>query len=55
MFYCLFTPPSRQLSHTTSGKHPDEVAKLSLMVEDYIDGENIIVEYNLNDMFGDQD
>jgi hypothetical protein len=40
---------------TTSGKILDEAAKLSLMVEDYIDGENIIIEYNLNDVFGNQD
>jgi hypothetical protein len=40
---------------TTSGKHPDEVAKPSLTIKNYIDGENMIIEYNLNDMFGDQD
>jgi hypothetical protein len=39
---------------TTSGKRPDEDAKPSLMVDDYIDGENMIVEYNSNDVFGDQ-
>jgi hypothetical protein len=39
----------------TSGKSPDEAAKPSLMVEDYIDGENMIVEYNPNDVFEDQD
>jgi hypothetical protein len=39
---------------TTSGKCPDEVAKPSLTVKDYIDGENMIVEYNPNDVFGDQ-
>jgi hypothetical protein len=39
---------------TTSGKRPDEVAKPSLTVEDYIDKENMIVEYNLNDMLGDK-
>jgi hypothetical protein len=40
---------------TTSGKCSDEAAKPSLTVEDYIDGENMIVEYNLNGVFGDQD
>jgi hypothetical protein len=40
---------------TTSSKHPDEAAKPSLTIKYYIDGENMIVEYNLNDMFGDQD
>jgi hypothetical protein len=40
---------------TTSGKHPDEAAKPNLTVEDYIDRENVIIEYNLNDVFGDQD
>jgi hypothetical protein len=40
---------------TTSGKRPDEAAKPSLMVEDYIDGENMIIEYNPNNVFGDQD
>jgi hypothetical protein len=37
------------------GNYPDEATKPRLTVEDYIDGENMIVEYNLNDMFGDQD
>jgi hypothetical protein len=40
---------------TTSGKCPDEATKSSLKVEDYINGENMIVEYNLNDVFGNQD
>jgi hypothetical protein len=40
---------------TTSDKRPDEAAKPSLIVKDYIDGENMIIEYNLNDVFGDQD
>jgi hypothetical protein len=39
----------------TSGKHPDEAAKPSLSTDDYINGENMIVEYNSNDMFGDQE
>jgi hypothetical protein len=39
---------------TTSGKRPDEAAKPSLSTDDYIDGENMIIEYNPNDMFGDQ-
>jgi hypothetical protein len=38
---------------TTSGKIPDEAEKSSLMIKDYIDGENMIIEYNRNDMFGD--
>jgi hypothetical protein len=38
---------------TTSSKRPDEDAKPSLSTDDYIDGENMIVEYNSNDMFGD--
>jgi hypothetical protein len=32
---------------------PDEAAKPT--TNDYIDGENMIVEYNSNDMFGDQE
>jgi hypothetical protein len=40
---------------TTSGMHPDEVAKPSLTIDDYIDGENMIIEYNSNNMFGDQE
>jgi hypothetical protein len=40
---------------TTSGKRPDEAAKPSPSTDDYIDGENMIVEYNSNDMFGDQE
>jgi hypothetical protein len=40
---------------TTLGKIHDEVEKLSLMIEDYIDRENMIVEYNLIDVFVDQD
>jgi hypothetical protein len=40
---------------TTSSKRPDEAAKPSLTVENYIDRENMIVEYNSNDVFGDQD
>jgi hypothetical protein len=40
---------------TTSSKCPDEAAKTSLIVKDYIDGENMIIEYNSNDVFGDQD
>jgi hypothetical protein len=40
---------------TTSGKRPDETAKPSPSTDDYIDGENMIVEYNSNDMFGDQE
>jgi hypothetical protein len=39
---------------TTSDKRPDEAAKPSLTVEDYIDKENMIVEYNSNDIFRDQ-
>jgi hypothetical protein len=40
---------------TTSGKRPDEAAKSSPSNDDYIDGENMIIEYNSNDMFGDQE
>jgi hypothetical protein len=40
---------------TTSSKHLDEVAKPSLTVEDYINEENMIIEYNSNDEFGDQE
>jgi hypothetical protein len=40
---------------TTSAKRLDEATKSSLTVEDYIDGENLIVKYNPNDMFGVQD
>jgi hypothetical protein len=34
---------------------PDEVAKPSPTTNDYIDGENMIIEYNSNDMFGDEE
>jgi hypothetical protein len=40
---------------TTLGKPPDEAAKPSPSIDDYIDGENMIVEYNSNDIFGDQE
>jgi hypothetical protein len=40
---------------TTLGKRPDEAAKPSLTVKNYIDRENMIIEYNSNDVFGDQD
>jgi hypothetical protein len=40
---------------TTSGKCPDEAAKPSLMIDDYIDGDNMIIEYNSNDVFRDQE
>jgi hypothetical protein len=38
---------------TTLGKIHDEAEKPSLMSEDYMDMENTVVEYNLNDVFGD--
>jgi hypothetical protein len=40
---------------TTSGKRTNEAEKPSPSNDDYIDGENMIVEYNSNDMFGDQE
>jgi hypothetical protein len=40
---------------TTLGQRPDEAAKPSSSTNAYIDGENMIVEYNSNDMFGDQE
>jgi hypothetical protein len=40
---------------TTSGKCPDEATKPSSSTDHYIDGENMIVEYNSNDMFGNQE
>jgi hypothetical protein len=40
---------------TTSGMPPDEATKPSPMTDDDIDGENMIIEYNSNDMFGDQE
>jgi hypothetical protein len=40
---------------TTSGKHPNEATKPSPLIDDYIDGDNMIIEYNSNDMFGDQE
>jgi hypothetical protein len=40
---------------TTSGMRPDEAAKPNPTTDDYIDGENMIVEYNSNDMFGYQE
>jgi hypothetical protein len=39
----------------TSGKRPDEATKPSLTVKDNIDGENMTVEYNSTNVFGDQD
>jgi hypothetical protein len=39
---------------TTLGKHPNDIVKPSLMVEDYIDRKNMIIKYNPNDVFGDQ-
>jgi hypothetical protein len=40
---------------TTSGKRLDEAAKSSPSNDNYIDEENMIVQYNSNDMFGDQE
>jgi hypothetical protein len=40
---------------TTSGMRPDEAAKPNPLTDVYIDGENMIVEYNSNDMFGEQE
>jgi hypothetical protein len=40
---------------TTSGKRPDEAVKPSPSTDDYTDGENMIVEYNSNDMFEEQE
>jgi hypothetical protein len=40
---------------TTSGMRLDEAAKPSPTTDDYINGENMIVEYNSNNMFGDQE
>jgi hypothetical protein len=40
---------------TTSSKRPDEATKPSSLTDDYIDEENMIIEYNSNDMFGDQE
>jgi hypothetical protein len=40
---------------TTSGKCPNEAAKPSPSTNDYIDEENMTVEYNSNNMFGDQE
>jgi hypothetical protein len=40
---------------TSLGKIPDEDAYPSLTVKDYIDGEDMIIEYNPNDVFGDRD
>jgi hypothetical protein len=37
---------------TTSGKIPEEVDMPNLTVADYMDMENTIIEYNLNDVFG---
>jgi hypothetical protein len=40
---------------TTLGMRPDEATKPNPSTDDYIDGENMIVEYNSNDMFRDQE
>jgi hypothetical protein len=37
---------------TTLGKIPEEVVMPNLMVADYIDMQNMIIEYYLNDVFG---
>jgi hypothetical protein len=37
---------------TTSEKIPDEVEIPNLMIIDYMGMENIIIEYNSNDVFG---
>jgi hypothetical protein len=39
----------------TSGKHLDEVVKPSLSTDDYIDGDKMIIEYNSNAIFVDQE
>jgi hypothetical protein len=41
--------------HPMRGKRPDEVEKPSPLNDNYIDGENVIVESNSNDMFEDQE
>jgi hypothetical protein len=40
---------------TTSRKCPDEASKSSLMTNNYINRENMIIKYNSNDVFGDQE
>jgi hypothetical protein len=40
---------------TTLGKSHDEAAKPCPLTNDYIDRENMIIEYNSNDIFGDQE
>jgi hypothetical protein len=40
---------------TILGKRRDEAGKPSLIVKDYIDRENMTIEYISNDMFRDQD
>jgi hypothetical protein len=52
-YECHFNAGSDEA--TTSDKRPDEATKSSLTVDDYIDRENMIVKYNSNDVFGDQD
>jgi hypothetical protein len=37
---------------TTLGNIPEEVEMPNLMAADYMDIENTIIEYNLNDVFG---
>jgi hypothetical protein len=51
----LIILPRSAIYPTTSGKRPDEAAKPSLKAKYYIDRENMIIEYNPNDVFGDQD
>jgi hypothetical protein len=40
---------------TTLDKSPDEAGKPSLMIDDYVDRETMIIEYNSNDVFKDQE
>jgi hypothetical protein len=40
---------------TTSGKRPNEAAQPRPLIDDYTDGERMMVEYNSNDIFGDQE
>jgi hypothetical protein len=49
-----YSPPLANF-HYNFSMRPDEVAKPIPVTDNYIDGEKMIVEYNSNDMFRDQE
>jgi hypothetical protein len=47
------TSPSRRLKLVVRARIPRIQALTTLTVDDYMDSDNTIVEYTLNDMFSD--